>query len=73
MIQFLEQHYKGKYDFYIFSGFRQVDLKFFEIMDPQYSVQDIIRCDLCETPVPPYVLRHLSHQPMYILCRDTSF
>nr|XP_022309164.1 E3 ubiquitin-protein ligase TRIM71-like [Crassostrea virginica] len=22
-------------------------------MDPQYSAQDIVRCDLCETPVPP--------------------
>ena len=22
-------------------------------MDPQYSLQDVIRCDLCETPVPP--------------------
>ncbi|XP_078318420.1 uncharacterized protein LOC111120431 [Crassostrea virginica] len=22
-------------------------------MDPQYSLQEIIRCDLCETPVPP--------------------
>ena len=21
--------------------------------DPQYSLQDVIRCDLCETPVPP--------------------
>nr|XP_022310447.1 E3 ubiquitin-protein ligase TRIM36-like [Crassostrea virginica] len=22
-------------------------------MDPQYSAQDIVRCDLCETPIPP--------------------
>ena len=22
-------------------------------MDPMYSLQDVIRCDLCETPVPP--------------------
>ena len=22
-------------------------------MDPQYSAQDLVRCDLCETPVPP--------------------
>ena len=22
-------------------------------MDPQQSPQDVIRCDLCETPVPP--------------------
>lgn len=23
-------------------------------MDPEYSLQDIVRCDLCETQVPPY-------------------
>ena len=22
-------------------------------MDPKYNLQDVIRCDLCETPVPP--------------------
>ncbi|XP_078318419.1 uncharacterized protein LOC144620715 [Crassostrea virginica] len=25
----------------------------FDAMDPMYSLQDVIRCDLCETPVPP--------------------
>ena len=28
-------------------------LEIFETMDPQYSTTDIVRCDLCETPVPP--------------------
>ena len=22
-------------------------------MDPEYSAQDLVRCDLCETPIPP--------------------
>ena len=27
-------------------------------MDPQFSLQNVIRCDLCETPVPP---KHCEH------------
>lgn len=28
-----------------------------QIMDPEYSLQDVIRCKLCETPVPPLYCR----------------
>nr|XP_022309166.1 tripartite motif-containing protein 3-like [Crassostrea virginica] len=36
-------------------------------MDPQYSGQDIVRCDLCETPVPPMCC-DLCHINLCIAC-----
>nr|XP_022309159.1 E3 ubiquitin-protein ligase TRIM71-like [Crassostrea virginica] len=36
-------------------------------MDPQYSAQDIVRCDLCETPVPPMCC-DLCHINLCIAC-----
>ena len=30
-------------------------------MDPQHSAQDVLRCDLCDTPVQPMYICHINY------------